>query len=745
MNRRVLAFGVAMWAGHLVGCSDDEVTIVRTEPPATATATIAMAPDTPTPIFTPDSTAQPTATASDTVTPVATPMSSATPIGPTTGPTSGPTTDPTMVPTAIPTGVPSATPTVVIPPTTTPDPSIPGPRITYLGITTADDRPIASVGVDTAGRPIFQRVLGSGLNLIVEARPGSDGRPVGISAFSDSGLPDLQILVSRPLGDGSAEVCDVNPEGPNGGVPAIVPPVFSNDTATVDAINDLGCRVNDGTGIPRARAASGDACTRFESGAYAFVDSLTQAQFCLPIALAWAFPTGDTIVTVRVRSISGSIGETRQIVVRIPSPPVPGSPTPTPVPPVLTHFGLVAADDRILAPVDVDAEGRDVYQRFIGHGFSLVVEAAPGIGGRPVGNVAYTDGVTVPDLQILLSRDLGDGDPTVCDVDLENSMFGGVPGIDPPEFSDDPGVIDAINDLGCRVNDGKGAPLGRSILEPCSRDSFGNFTFVNPRSSVQFCLPIARAWNFQDGDTIAVARVRGVDGGLSAVHEIAVRIESLPRDECESGGPGERPFSIDIDASMLLTAGVAGDIGANWVASSSELCAGPGTAGVFPLRLLRDATVGTELPDGRVLCARLIAAGSQGALDCAGEGAHDVRFEVDTEGESELQIGIGAVSGAGAAAIQLPVAFLILEAPATADQCFGAEYGPPIQMAMTTAGGAAAVVNGGETGLEVSAQGENFDCTEWTEPDGVGAFVLPVATAASSPFGESASVLILPE
>lgn len=750
--KRTARTGVAILvAVGQFACSDDEVTIVRTEPPVavTATATSDLPPHTPTPIEAATASPQPTATPAVTVSPIpTTPPATNTPGQPTVPATVLPTASPTAQAAASPTGtaVGTVTATATVPPTATatPDGTGPGPIVSHLGLSAADDLPISSVGTDAAGRPIYERLLGAGMNLIIEARPGSDGRPPGIQAYSETGLPDLQILISQPLGDGSEEVCDVNPEGPNGGVPAVDPPVFSLDPRTVDAINDLGCRVNDGTGLPQGRGAPGEACTRFESGAFGFVNSSSTVQYCLPIAQAWAFPVGDTIVTARVRSVTGSLGAPRQIVVRVTRDPVP---TPIPVPPIVTHLGLVAADDRVVAATGVDDEGRDVFRRIIGSGFSLVIEAAPGPGGRPVGINAFTDGVTPPDLQILVSRDLGDGNPAVCDVDVENSVFGGVPGIPSLQFSDDAAVIDAINDLGCRVNDGTGAPVGRPDAFPCTRDAFGNFSFVNPLSTIQFCLPIARAWRFPDGETLVSARVRGIDGGLSAVSEIAVRVEPSPRDECEPGGPGERPFTVDLAASMLLVAGVEGNAGVAWVASESEFCAGPGTQGVFPLRLLRDFSLGAELPGGEVLCARLRATGSSGVLDCAGALAHDVRmFAENASGTVGLQTGLGEPAGAGSASITLPASFRVLPAGSSSDECFGAVMEPGDQIAITTARAEAEVLDPDEGGtLAVSAVGVPFDCAQWTAGGGPGTFVAPLATTSSSATGESASVLILPD
>lgn len=492
MKKSLILGALAIAGMALAGCDDDVTTLVRTAAP-TSTAT-------------PDDTESPA------------PLPSETEARATATPTPTHTVEPQA----------TASPA----PSSTPAGPAQGPMITYFGITTADNRPIESSGTDSLGRPIFERELGTGLSVIVEAESGLDGRPVGTQAFESVGLPDLQMLLSRPLGDGNPAVCDIE-DGSVGGVPAIEPPVFSNDPTTVDAINDLGCRVNDGTGQTVARTSSDQACTYSDSGQFSFVDVRSSAQFCLPIARAWDFPQGDTVVTARVRSVFGSFGDQQQIVVRIARSltPLPTSPpqTPTPVgtqvPPEITYFGLAAADDAFVEPIGVDDEGRDIYTRLIGHAFSLVIEAAPMAGGRPVGPNGFSPDGLPPDLQVLVSRDLGDGAPEVCDVDVDNQIFGGVPGFDPPSFTSEQDVVDALNDLGCRVNDGTGAPLGRPAAFPCTRDPFGNFTFVDPRSAIQFCLPIARAWSFQDGDTVVAVRVRSTNGVLSPVSEILISVE----------------------------------------------------------------------------------------------------------------------------------------------------------------------------------------------------------------------------
>jgi hypothetical protein len=202
------------------------------------------------------------------------------------------------------------------------------PQITYLGITRADDVVVPPTTFDAQFRPVYLRPSGSGMSLVIESRPGSGGFPVGTHAFAPAGgLPDLQLLVSQPLGNGSPAVCD--DMGPTaGGVPATASLLFSDLPDVVNAINDLGCRVNDGTGQPLGRLGDSP-CTHpnATSGEFAFVSPATTVQYCLPIAAAWAFAPGDTIVAARVRDTSGLLSTPQQIVVRVASPtPAPAHP-----------------------------------------------------------------------------------------------------------------------------------------------------------------------------------------------------------------------------------------------------------------------------------------------------------------------------------------------------------------------------------------------------------------------------------
>lgn len=238
---------------------------------------------------------------------------------------------PAPAPTATSTATLIPTSTATAPPTQTATPSathtssptstvISGPQITYFGLLRADSTVIEPSGTDAAGRPIFVRPHGSGFVLVVEARRTNNTERVGNQTFnhaegSATQRPDLQILASRPLGDGSAAVCD-NEEPSFGGIPAVDPPDFGEALAVADALNDFGCRFLDGAGDMSGRTRN-EACALRLDGEYDFVDSRSETEFCALISAPFAFPTGDTLLTVRVRSVAGLLGPPAQIVVHV--------------------------------------------------------------------------------------------------------------------------------------------------------------------------------------------------------------------------------------------------------------------------------------------------------------------------------------------------------------------------------------------------------------------------------------------
>jgi hypothetical protein len=202
------------------------------------------------------------------------------------------------------TATPSITPSGVI-----------GPIITYFGLTRADDVLVPQSGTQ-GGIPVFSRLAGAGFSIVVEGRPGPGGGTLGASPYDPTvtNLPDLQIVASRNLGNGSPAVCDRLPPQ-SGGIPAVDPPRF--DQTTVAALNDFGCRFLDGNGQPSGRSR-GDACVLFNDGNYDFVQRAgSTLQFCGFVDAVMHFPPGDTLLTARLRDVNGTPGLPQQIIVRI--------------------------------------------------------------------------------------------------------------------------------------------------------------------------------------------------------------------------------------------------------------------------------------------------------------------------------------------------------------------------------------------------------------------------------------------
>jgi hypothetical protein len=185
------------------------------------------------------------------------------------------------------------------------------------------------------------------------------------------------------------------------------------------------------------------------------------------------------------------------------------------------YFGILRADNTVLDSSGSDAEGRPIFDRPTGSGFVIVVEAKRGTNSRNPGELSYNpDGP--PDFQIESNRDLGDGSDIVCD--NMGSMFGGVPGIDPPDFDDVPMIVDALNDFGCRFTNGSGAPIGRLPNDGCVLFADGEYGFVDPNAQIQFCGTVTRPMHFDAGDTILTARVLDTSGLAGPEQQIVVRV-----------------------------------------------------------------------------------------------------------------------------------------------------------------------------------------------------------------------------
>jgi len=427
------------------------------------------------------------------------------------------------------------------------------------------------------------------------------------------------------------------------------------------------------------------------------------------------------------------------------APSVTAAPSPTAGgAPRVSAFGVARADDLVQQPAAFDDLGRPIFERATGQGMTIYIEGVRG--AAMLNEVAYEPSGSLPGLDIIVSRPLGDGSLAVCDFDPP--IIGGVPGVDPPEFSDDPMVIDASADLGCRVNDGTGLPTARtSASAACTRDESAEFDFVNPDSGIQFCLPIAKAWAFPVGDTIVAARVRDRAGRVSDPVEIVIRVAGDQPFTCEDG-LGERVFTpvhraTGTTSELLSTAG-DGDVSRDpWTESPIRLCAGPDLGdGTHRLTLRQDVVLGVPLSDQSELCLKFIARGSDGLLDCSGQVALDVEAtQMAGNAEIEYETGLGVAAGTGGALMHAPLQVALVT---DGSGCDAARFGSTYDAAFTSADATAVALDAdGATLAMLSHVGAAFDCAAWREAES-GVLVLPLP-AADSPGGATASVLVLSE
>jgi hypothetical protein len=150
--------------------------------------------------------------------------------------------------------------------------------------------------------------------------------------------------------------------------------------------------------------------------------------------------------------------------------------------------------------------------------FLFVVEAARGTSNREPGEKLDVDGDSRPDVQMLLSNDIGDGSSLRCDVGPLPGPSGGVPGIDPPIFGPDEDTTLALQDIACRFS------LHKTSAEACTKDAFGNFSFLGSLTRRQYCFAVSQNVAFPTGTTVVAVQLVDINGNVGPIREIVVDV-----------------------------------------------------------------------------------------------------------------------------------------------------------------------------------------------------------------------------
>ena len=157
-------------------------------------------------------------------------------------------------------------------------------------------------------------------------------------------------------------------------------------------------------------------------------------------------------------------------------------------------------------------------------GFIIYIEGRPGPSRLPIGTTRFNykaqDPTKQPDLQVESSNGLGRVTNTVCDGAFP--VAGGIPAVEPPDFSMVQQTSDALNDLGCRF---------KTFAETdfaCTQNAQGNYVFANASSTTQFCTLVDEALIFPVGETVLTARLRDIAGNAGPPVQVVVRITGGP-------------------------------------------------------------------------------------------------------------------------------------------------------------------------------------------------------------------------
>ncbi|HXQ21708.1 MAG TPA: hypothetical protein VN812_08540 [Candidatus Acidoferrales bacterium] len=171
---------------------------------------------------------------------------------------------------------------------------------------------------------------------------------------------------------------------------------------------------------------------------------------------------------------------------------------------------------------EYDAQGRRIYEEKVGQ-FLIVVEGGPS---------AATPGIRLlpvppsnrPDLQIESAQDMGANPINAqCASGPASSGGGGIPGINPPNFTPDPNatpsfITNALTNFACRFQAFAGDTRCTFV------DDSGESSFVTPGSVIQFCDAVTTTAAFQPGDSVLTVQLRDTSGRVGPTAQIVIRV-----------------------------------------------------------------------------------------------------------------------------------------------------------------------------------------------------------------------------
>ncbi|MEO8604005.1 MAG: hypothetical protein ABI629_15625 [bacterium] len=210
----------------------------------------------------------------------------------------------------------------------------------------------------------------------------------------------------------------------------------------------------------------------------------------------------------------------------------------------------------------------------------------------------------------------------------------------------------------------------------------------------------------------------------------------------------ERVFTVDPGVLLadpsgtstgLFTSGLSGPNAANSFSPGplTLLLGVADSSGVASLRLKEDVTIDISVIDGSRLCFQMLAADSDGSIDCDGGTAYDTRGTQpagDVGFPFAIETDLGEPAGPGNGNLLVPVLYQLLPI-GDATPCADVVYTNPLQTFPFTTTKATSV----KGSLILTVSGAPFDCENFGTPGSGGQLAAP-APATQAPIGDVSNV-----
>jgi hypothetical protein len=124
----------------------------------------------------------------------------------------------------------------------------------------------------------------------------------------------------------------------------------------------------------------------------------------------------------------------------------------------------------------------------------------------------------IPLVQIEGTRNMGNGTNPVCSPNGSYNVNGGIPGIDPPDFTPTTDIINALQSFA----------IWFTYQSPSYACTYalggGSYSYVKSSATAQFCDRMSAPQAFPIGDTLLTAQLMDVGGNVGPTAQIIVRV-----------------------------------------------------------------------------------------------------------------------------------------------------------------------------------------------------------------------------